>query len=165
MGAGHLPNSKLHFNVSHADDLIAIAITELGPIGIDVEHRREISNRDDLVDSTFDELEKQCYFSADEAQRNDLFLGAFSQKEACLKNVGVGLLLPMTQVHTSNLMIVRGTAEVDLSKNLNGKLARHTSTNCIKLQMYPLNLPDNFVGAIAVKDSRVKIEQYGFGLN
>lgn len=75
----------LHLAVSHTPDLAAVAVTELGPLGIDVEPIRPLPAA---------ELARR-WFSGPEAdwvaRHPDDFLLLWTQKEAVGKALGVGL--------------------------------------------------------------------------
>lgn len=89
--AGPVNASGLTFNISHAQDLIAIAIAREGKLGVDVERI------DRLVDTT---AVAQRYFAPEEfseiqalpeAERRDLFFELWTLKEAWIKATGTGL--------------------------------------------------------------------------
>ncbi len=139
--------AKIDFNISHSGDLIALALGTDRPIGIDIEQIRPLEESDQLTQQSFDANEKQLYFSANRNTRSRLFLNTFSQKEACLKQIGVGLSLPMSQVHTACLAITRSRVTVDLAP-----LGKH-----VTLEIHPLALPTNYVGALATANSEISI--------
>ncbi|GAB4049535.1 hypothetical protein GCM10028775_18330 [Catellatospora paridis] len=75
----------LHLAVSHSPNLAAVAVTELGPLGIDVEPVRGLPAT---------ELARRWYSEAEAdwiARRPDDFLLLWTQKEAVGKALGVGL--------------------------------------------------------------------------
>ncbi|GIF88645.1 4'-phosphopantetheinyl transferase family protein [Catellatospora chokoriensis] len=75
----------LHLAVSHSPDLAAVAVTELGPLGIDVETVRGLPATE-LARRWFSEAE------ADWVTRHpEDFLLLWTQKEAVGKALGVGL--------------------------------------------------------------------------
>ncbi|WP_433527938.1 4'-phosphopantetheinyl transferase family protein [Micromonospora sp. CA-263727] len=75
----------LHLTVSHCRDVVAVAVTEQGPVGIDVEQVRPLPAAD---------LARR-WFSGPEAEwvaaRPDDFLPLWTQKEAVGKALGIGL--------------------------------------------------------------------------
>ena len=89
-GQPRLAIPGLHTSLSHADDIIAIALGQGGPVGVDVEMRAVPSLRPiaDLVCAR-DES------AADDAALLDLWV----RKEAVLKAAGLGLAHAMTSFH------------------------------------------------------------------
>lgn len=138
---------KIHFNISHSHKIVALAISPHCQIGIDIEYIRIIEKPDELAIYCFDAIEKNQYLRAPQSDKSHLFLSAFCQKEACLKNIGIGLSLPMTQVHTSKLEIARNS--VDIENSLTGEN--------FNLQIHPLNSPDGYLAVIATELSDVSI--------
>ncbi len=83
------PHASLGFNVSHAGDLIVVAIREDGPIGVDIE-RCDRAIPPKLADIVFDRDERDCLSRCDDWRT--AFLLGWTCKEAVLKCVGCGLL-------------------------------------------------------------------------
>ncbi|WP_414440206.1 4'-phosphopantetheinyl transferase family protein [Burkholderia sp. 22PA0106] len=83
------PHASLGFNVSHAGDLIVVAIRQGGSIGVDIERcDRAISLT--LTDVVFNRDEQECLSRCDDWRV--AFLLGWTCKEAVLKCVGCGLL-------------------------------------------------------------------------
>lgn len=86
------PDSTLHFNLTHADDLLVIAVCDHAEVGVDVEDRkREVDvmalSRRYYQGNEIRELELQA---DPEKQRID-FLTLWTLKEAAVKATGKGL--------------------------------------------------------------------------
>jgi len=96
------PFDSIHFNLSHADGLVAVAVSRRGEIGVDVE-----SALREPDESTFSSLilapEELAELDgcADRANR---LLRIWVAKEALAKAIGLGLSLPVNQI------ILRGEA-------------------------------------------------------
>jgi 4'-phosphopantetheinyl transferase len=93
-GRPRLPGSDLHASVSHSGDVVAVALTAAGPVGVDVEAVRTI----DFAAVA----ESVCIL----AERRDLrsltdFYTFWTRKEAVLKATGEGLSRPMTDLHVT----------------------------------------------------------------
>jgi 4'-phosphopantetheinyl transferase len=89
--AGH----DLAFNLSHGDTLSALAISPVGPIGVDLELTRR---GEEIIEDRHafchpDELE-----TLPEIDRGRALIELWTAKEAFLKAVGTGLSLPPDQV-------------------------------------------------------------------
>ena len=76
----------LHFNLSHSDDVMVVAVTGLGPVGIDVERGQRFAEMDGIIDQI-------C--GAEEAvrlrERMDAFPVCWTRKEAFIKALGLGM--------------------------------------------------------------------------
>jgi 4'-phosphopantetheinyl transferase len=83
------------FNISHSEDMIVLAVTESGAVGIDVEKIRAVNIEDfsQYIPEVEDLHEK---YDADHVK--NLFFDCWTQKEAVLKGYGKGLLAPLKQV-------------------------------------------------------------------
>jgi 4'-phosphopantetheinyl transferase len=93
-GRPQLPDSGLHASVSHSGDVIAVALTAAGPVGVDVEAVRTI----DFAPVA----ERVCTPS----ELRDLrtltdFYSFWTRKEAVLKATGEGLSRPMTDLQVT----------------------------------------------------------------
>jgi 4'-phosphopantetheinyl transferase len=92
-------SSRLQFNVSHSNGLVACAFTRYPSLGIDVEHERGDGDVD--IDAIAD-----CFFAPHEiadiraqtaAMRVQRFFTYWTLKEAFLKARGVGLTVPLAE--------------------------------------------------------------------
>jgi 4'-phosphopantetheinyl transferase len=84
-----LLHREIEFNASHSGELVALAFAKETPVGIDVEHRRHLSDALGLA---------RRYFSAEElaivAAASDIdaaFLAIWTAKEAIVKASGEGI--------------------------------------------------------------------------
>jgi 4'-phosphopantetheinyl transferase len=93
-GRPRLPGAGLHASVSHSGDVVAVALTAAGPVGVDVEAVRAI-DLDAITDTVCGPAERrQLRTPAD-------FYSFWTRKEAVLKATGDGLRRPMTDVHVT----------------------------------------------------------------
>jgi 4'-phosphopantetheinyl transferase len=86
-----LPGVGLEASVSHSGDVVAVAVTAAGPVGVDVELIRPFD---------VSELTPSVCTPAEQAfvrQPAD-FYAYWTRKEAVLKATGAGLRMPMTEV-------------------------------------------------------------------
>jgi len=93
-GRPQLPGSGLQASVSHSGDVVAVALTSAGPVGVDVEAVRSI----DFAAVT----ERVCT----PGERNHVdgatdFYTFWTRKEAVLKATGEGLNRPMTDLEVT----------------------------------------------------------------
>jgi len=93
-GRPQLPGSGLHASVSHSGEIVAVALTAAGPVGVDVEAVRSI----DFAAVT----ESVCVPAERREVRSVLdFYTYWTRKEAVLKATGEGLSRPMTDLQVT----------------------------------------------------------------
>lgn len=98
------PPTKIHFSVTHARGLIAIALSEGRPVGIDVECRERRMPRDHFVAAFFHPVEQGRMAEAGgEEERRTLFYQIWTAKEALLKALGIGLRMNPAECNTCRL--------------------------------------------------------------
>lgn len=91
------PHDAVHFNLSHAGDLMLVAVATCGPVGIDVE---PVSRAADLAgcEETFCHPDEIADLPADSCARHARLLEIWTAKEALLKAAGSGFLHPPESV-------------------------------------------------------------------
>lgn len=87
----------LHFNVSDKGNRFVIAVSNIDPVGIDIEQERVRQNLPALVKKCFSEKEAQFYFSLPQQQQTSMFYRFWVRKEAYVKAVGRGISLGLKQ--------------------------------------------------------------------
>jgi 4'-phosphopantetheinyl transferase len=88
-GKPELAGRELHFNVSHSETDLVIAVADV-PVGIDVETIREMPNAIQLVERYFHPTEQAQYFALPEHEKQAAFFRTWTCKEAVLKGIGCG---------------------------------------------------------------------------
>lgn len=83
-----------HFNLSHTDHLLALAIAR-HPIGVDVEHVHRPGRTVELADRFFAPAEIAALLALPEHLRRDRFFDLWTLKEAYIKARGMGLAIPL----------------------------------------------------------------------
>jgi Phosphopantetheinyl transferase len=95
-GRPRLPGDELHLSVSHSGDWVAVAVTDLGPVGVDVErHARRAA---ELADAVLSPAEAAALARLPEAERGTALIEYWARKEAVLKATGDGLRAPLSGV-------------------------------------------------------------------
>ena len=89
------PSPALHFNLSHSGDLALLAVTRCAPIGVDIEHQRELNDMDALVTRFFSAAEQRSFARLAPTNRRDCFYHCWTRKEALIKANGIGLSAPL----------------------------------------------------------------------
>jgi 4'-phosphopantetheinyl transferase len=90
-------DSALHFNLSHTPEIAAVAISRVGPIGIDVERLRATTDIPRLVKRYFSEDEVVRFGQVEFEQHTPWFFRMWTCKEAVSKALGCGLSEPVSR--------------------------------------------------------------------
>lgn len=93
-GKPHLLGDGPEFNLSHSGDLAVIAVSQDGPVGVDVEHIDRKVNFSGLAESCMTEAEQHALAAADDRDRAQRFFAFWTAKEARMKLTGAGMTLP-----------------------------------------------------------------------
>jgi len=91
----YLPGSRICFNLAHTDDMLVAAFTRNRTIGIDLERVRPMSGRDYLTRFIFSDREQEWFASLSPQEQETALINVWTQKEAFLKALGIGLTVPM----------------------------------------------------------------------
>lgn len=83
------PATGVHFNVSHAGDLVGLAFSARCPVGFDVERVRQMREAAAIAKRYFSPDEQQAV--ADAADADEAFFEIWTTKEALVKGTGKGL--------------------------------------------------------------------------
>ncbi len=92
-----------HFNISHADDRALIAVTQLGPLGVDIERLRDMPSLEQLARLVCSPQETALFQHLSPSVRSRAFFSLWTRKEAYLKATGEGLARPPRDVTVSFL--------------------------------------------------------------
>jgi 4'-phosphopantetheinyl transferase len=93
-GRPQLPGSGLNASVSHSGDIVAVAITSAGPVGVDIESVRAIDFTTVATSVCTPAELTDLRVAAD-------FYAFWTRKEAVLKATGEGLARPMTDLRVT----------------------------------------------------------------
>ena len=94
-GRPRLPGTGLHVSISHSGQVVVVAITSVGPVGVDVERVTAIDHAA-LVDDLCTPRER------DRVQHRADFFRIWTRKESVLKATGEGLAVAPTEVEVSS---------------------------------------------------------------
>lgn len=92
--------NQLYFNLSHSENYALIAISEICPIGVDVEYSKSI-NFDEIVTRFFHPNEQKYFFSQPKDKRRLVFYSLWTKKEAFIKTIGKGLSINLDSFDAS----------------------------------------------------------------
>jgi 4'-phosphopantetheinyl transferase len=90
-GRPRLPETGLHASIAHAGEYVAVALSDVAPVGVDVERIGRVAYLP-LLDAVCTASERRNVTG-----EADLY-AYWTRKESILKATGVGLSLPMTDV-------------------------------------------------------------------
>lgn len=88
-----------HFNLSHTGALAALAVSDDGPLGIDIERRAEIE--DAVARHSFSPAEYAALSRLPATEWRAGFYRCWTRKEAIIKAVGLGLSMPLDSFDVS----------------------------------------------------------------
>ncbi|MEV5407320.1 4'-phosphopantetheinyl transferase superfamily protein [Thermopolyspora sp. NPDC052614] len=98
-GRPRLPGDDLHLSVSHSGDWVAVAVTGLGPVGVDVEQHS--ARALDLAETVLAPAEAAALARLPVGERAAAMIGYWARKEAVVKATGDGLRAPLSGVRVS----------------------------------------------------------------
>lgn len=89
-GKPHLewPES-LHFNLSHSGEWVVCAVDDTAPIGVDIEHLRNVDLR--VAKRFFHPHEQDFLWQQPESERLSTFFNSWTAKESFVKALGYGI--------------------------------------------------------------------------
>lgn len=97
-GKPALENRPLHFNLSHSDDLMAVAFTLDGPLGLDIEHISPRLHARDIANRYFSERECAEMETGDDGEYLRRFFRFWTAKEALMKATSLGFALELSKI-------------------------------------------------------------------
>jgi 4'-phosphopantetheinyl transferase len=95
------PGVCVHFNIAHCGPVAVYAFASCGPVGVDVERDRTLHDLDSLIAQVLSPREQAALEGLDSAAKQRTFWRCWTQKEAVMKALGVGLSMPPTAVEVA----------------------------------------------------------------
>ena len=151
---GRFVERDLSFNVAHSEDLALIAVTHIGPIGVDVEEVRPMADADQLVARFFSPRENARFHTLTADQKAVAFFNLWTRKEAWLKATGEGIAHSLNRVEVTFLP-GEPARLLSLPESLESKKG---------WALRELLPAPGFVGAVAVADLQFPICNYQFSI-
>jgi 4'-phosphopantetheinyl transferase len=93
-GKPTLPGGGTHFSLTHAGDIVGLAVHAGGPVGLDVEQARELKDLPSMLQHVCSPAE----LTGSGPLAPAAFFVAWTRKEALLKATGEGLSSPMNAI-------------------------------------------------------------------
>ena len=119
---------QILFNLSHSENMMALALTKEAEVGIDIEKEKKIEKMADLVKRFFSPAEQEEFASLPIDQQQEAFYLAWTRKEAFVKAAGRGLALGLD------------TFDVNLNPKQKAKLLAIRSPGTTKYPLEPTHL-------------------------
>lgn len=95
------PDSVIDFNLSHSGGYALFAFSPKGPLGVDLELVRDLSDLERLSRLVFSEREQDELHSVPESHKIEAFFHGWTRKEALLKAWGLGIGGPLKQMEVT----------------------------------------------------------------
>jgi 4'-phosphopantetheinyl transferase len=140
-------NEAIHFSISHTHDLVAVAVTAGGQVGIDLEFLRRDLNPIELARRIFSEKDFHAFEMVPEKEKLRIFFRAWTRKEAYLKARGEGISAGLEQVTVSF-----SAEQPSLMEDARDPSATEA------WRVYSLPLPQDYSGSLACDNAEKKIE-------
>lgn len=86
------------FNTSYSEHWLLVGVSEMLPIGVDIEAIRHLPDFDSVANYSLTQTEKQQLRTIPQSKRLEAFYTFWTIKEAILKASGYGLNLPLTDI-------------------------------------------------------------------
>lgn len=91
----------VHVSLSHAEAVVAAALSWDGPVGVDVERLRPLAHRGALARTALSEAEQKAVDDLPEPVRDAAVLRFWTRKEAVAKALGTGLATNLRAIVTT----------------------------------------------------------------
>lgn len=99
---------RVEFNLSHSGEAALFAFAVGRRVGVDVERIRPGTDVNGLAQQVFTPAEIEKLSSTPEREKEDLFFTLWTQKEAYIKAVGLGLSAPVREITVGQGLIPAG---------------------------------------------------------
>ncbi len=96
-------SSGIHFNISHSEAMALVAVTAIGPVGIDIERIRRGKDAAALLDWCCRPSERELFDNLIAQDKQLAFYNLWTRKEAYLKATGEGITELLREVEVSCL--------------------------------------------------------------
>ncbi|MDH3639096.1 MAG: 4'-phosphopantetheinyl transferase superfamily protein [Gammaproteobacteria bacterium] len=153
--SGCTNSDAIHFSSSHSHELCIIAVTETGPIGVDIEYLRPIPEADDIARRHFSEAELRDLMDVAPLDHQRAFFNCWTRKEAYVKAVGDGLSIPLDSF---DVTLMPGDPPRMLADRLGGGMSVWS--------LFDLKLAAGYVAALALEHPapRISVQPVNFSL-
>lgn len=138
-GKPYLAEGMPFFNVSHSGDKLAIAVTDIGDVGIDIEQDKKRYSLHALAERCFAPEELTYWSSLDIVMQTQVFYRFWTGKEAYVKAIGRGIALGLERC-------VINPAQPDRFQRLPQECGRSEAWRLLSFETDPA-----YCGAVAIE--------------
>lgn len=140
------PSSGLHFNLAHSGEFMALAVTRMASVGVDIEQVRSMSDTRSLAEAFF--AREECdQLPCAEPGLSAGFFRCWTLKEAFLKSTGEGLSRSLD----SFAVRFNDIARTGLLRICN------PSDDPAKWTLQSFEVRPGYIGALAIRATSVKV--------
>jgi 4'-phosphopantetheinyl transferase len=145
---------RLHFSVSHSEDVVLIAVADKMTIGVDVERIRPNVSHDEIAQQYFSAAEASRLSLLPEPQRRRAFFRYWTTKEATVKAMGGGLTIPLDSIELA-------PASAGGPRNVR----QRDSESAKAWFAYDLDVPNDYAATLAAPSSDLGVTtfEHSFG--
>jgi 4'-phosphopantetheinyl transferase len=148
-GKPELSIPEVFFNVTHSGNTALIAISLLGPIGVDIERINAETDVMELAAHSFSPSEYGTLKSLAPDERQQAFFQCWTQKEAVMKADGRGLSIPLSsfevpviQATATAVRLEQGqtyfVTNFEIGEGYAGAYAMETIPECVQMLRIPI---------------------------
>jgi 4'-phosphopantetheinyl transferase len=83
-------HQRIEFNLSHSQNIMLLALSQVQPVGIDIEEIKSISSSEQIINSYFSFIDKNAYQQLSLHKKLFAFHTLWTRKEAHAKALGTG---------------------------------------------------------------------------
>jgi 4'-phosphopantetheinyl transferase len=130
----HHAHEDIEFSISHTAGFGAIALSRRGPIGLDIERQRDVSDRFRITTDVFGFEVARQLASFGETQQHEIFLRLWTAAESYVKATGLGLAEALKDIPVS----LSGDGTAILTRDYGWKL-------------YSIALAPKWIGSVVVR--------------
>ena len=142
----------LHFNLAHSEGIAVLAITRVGPVGVDVEQVREFPEISECVRRFFSAREAAEFSTLPCEQQSAALFTLWTRKEALLKAIGEGIGQSLDRVEVTFLPGVPARV-----LSLPAHLGAGSEWSLVDLMISP-----SCVGTLALPVGNASVSQFEF---
>ena len=146
-GKPALAGEPVEFNLSHADDKAAIAITRASEVGVDIERIRPGVGGEEIARRFFSAREVETFEALPPGERQTAFFRCWTRKEAFIKAVGEGFSFPLDRF---DVTFAPGEAPAILS-------IRGRTDEASRWTLAEFPVPEGYLAAVAVRATGVRV--------
>ena len=152
-GRPYFPGDEtMRFSITHARDLVAVALTARARVGIDIEYMERKLHLKELAERILSAEDFREFEALPEEEKVAAFFRVWTRKEAYLKATGEGITDALKKISVSlraeEIGTIADAREKDGARNW---------------RMHSLSLPANYMGCVACEaDRRIEAQQMRF---